>query len=330
MKFKSIGIAGITGAVGQEILGLLEKDKEFNGELRIFASKRSEGKEFAYRESKIITEEFTVDKASECELVFFAVSGDFSKENARKLTEKGVYVIDNSSAFRLDDDTPLIVPEVNPNALKKEDRLIANPNCSTIQLLVAVAPLERDYGIERISVATYQAASGAGQQAISELLDCTQAQIAGEDSPKFEKFARNPAFNCIPAIDVFVEDDYTKEETKLIHESRKILSRPELKVTATAVRVPAIRSHSEAVNIQLKKEFNLDNIKESLKNSKGLEVAEDSKEFHTPQDASGNCTTYVGRIRYDRTLDNSLNMWVVADQLLRGAAYNAVEIARII
>lgn len=323
----NIAIVGATGNVGRKFLEILaERDFPIK-ELYLFASKRSAGLKLDFK-GKYITVEETCEeniKNKKIDFALFSAGGDISLEYAQKFVSYGATVIDNSSAFRMNKEVPLVVPEVNPEDLKWHNGIIANPNCSTIQAMVPLKVLIDNFGIKRIVYSTYQAVSGAGAAAISDLEDGVKG-IA----PK--KFPYPIAGNCLPQIDIFLDNGYTKEEMKMIEETRKILHNENLKITATTVRVPVLNSHSESINIELEKDFKLENVVELLSNTKGLTVYDNPKElkYPTPLEVTGQDNVYVGRIRRDFSLDNGLNIWVVADNIRKGAALNAVQIAEIL
>jgi aspartate-semialdehyde dehydrogenase len=323
-----VAIAGATGAVGQEIIKLLELRKFPIKELLLFGSERSQGKIIVTGFGDVKVSQFDIDLLDEVDFVFFATSGEHSKQYAPLAAKKGAIVIDNSSAFRLDDSVPLVVPEVNRQALLSHNGIIANPNCSTIQMVVALNPLHQISPIKRIVVSTYQAVSGAGQAAISELKQQTSELACGEQ-PTVNAFTKQIAFNVIPHIDVFQENGYTKEEMKMVEETKKILEDSSIRIAANCVRVPVIRAHSEAINIETEQPIGEAKARQALEASEGITVIDQRENggYPTPIDASENINTYVGRIRDDISCENGLALWVVADQLWKGAALNAIQIA---
>lgn len=326
-----VGVVGATGAVGEEMINVL-RDRNFPlKSLRLFASKRSAGKTIDFKGTEIVVEELTHDSWKGLDIALFSAGGDISKEYGPIFAKNGVVVIDNSSAFRMDKDVPLVVPEVNPEDIKKHKGIIANPNCSTIQMCVALNPIHKKYGIKKIIVSTYQATSGAGAKGMEELLSQTKAYSDGKDIV-VEKFAHQILFNVIPHIDVFTENSYTKEEMKMVNETKKIMHDENLRISATTVRVPVLRAHSESVTIELTKEATAEEITDLLKKSEGIEVIDNpsNKEYPMPYFVAGKYPTYVGRIRKDLAFDNGISMWVVADQILKGAALNAVQIAEML
>lgn len=327
MKKINLAIVGATGAVGQEILKVM-KERNFPYEnLKLLASKRSAGKEISYNGKVYVVEETTENSFDDVDVALFA-GGPASRAFGRIAQEKGVVVIDNSSTFRLDPDVPLVVPEVNPEALKNHKGLIANPNCSTILMVAALNPIYRYSKIKRIIVSTYQAVSGAGKAGIEELKTQTKEVLAGEDINP-DKFVHQIAFNLIPHIDVWVEDDYTKEEMKMVYETHKIFNDSNIAVTATTVRVPVFRSHSESIYIETEDNIPVEKVKELLANGEGVVVKDDPANniYPMPVETSDKDEIYVGRIRKDLYAPNGLNLWIAGDQIRKGAATNAVQIA---
>ena len=330
---KNIAVVGATGAVGLEMLATLERRKFPVGDLRLLASQRSAGKKLRFKGDEITIEELGDDSFKGIDIALFSAGAARSKEFAPKAVEAGAVVIDNSSAFRMDDDVPLVVPEVNPDDVKGHKGIIANPNCSTIIMLVAVNPLHQLAGVRRIVAATYQAASGAGAAAMRELEDQTREVLAG-GSPIPDVFTHRIAFNLFPHIDVFQDNGYTKEEMKMLLESRKILGLPDLKVSCTCVRVPVPRAHSESLNLEFERGISPDEAREALVAAAGVALCDDPdlSIYPMPLDASGKDEVLVGRIRRDisRDDDRGLDIFVSGDQLLKGAALNAVQIAELI
>ena len=323
MKETNLAIVGASGVVGNTFLKILENGNIKIKNLYLFASKRSAGKKVLFNGNDYFIEELTDSSFDrDIDIALFSAGGDISKKFAPIAVENGCIVIDNSSAWRMDKDVPLVVPEVNPEDILLNKGIIANPNCSTIQAVVALKPLHDKYKIKRIVYSTYQAVSGAGSQAMADLLD----GVKGEP-PK--KFAHPIAGNCIPQIDVFESNGYTKEEMKMINETRKILHNPDMPITATAVRVPVLNAHSESINVEFENGFELSDVIETLKNAKGITVQHDpEKNFYPmPIFASDKDDVFVGRIRRDESVKNGINLWVVADNLKKGAALNAIQIA---
>ena len=319
-----VAIAGATGAVGREMLRILEERKFPAEEVVLLASERSVGRKIPFRDSELTVSRLTEDAFDGVDLALFSCGASRSLEFAPAAVKAGAVVVDNSSAFRLDEGVPLVVPEVNVDALDSHGGVIANPNCSTIQLVVALKPLHDAARIKRIVVSTYQAVSGAGQAAIDEM----QAQIKG-DTAAPKKMPHEIAFNCLPHIDVFLEGGHTKEEKKMVDETRKIMGAPHLAVSATCVRVPVFNAHSESVNVEFEESVSPEEARALLERAPGVEVVDDVESFAypMPKDADGEDPVYVGRIRRDDSQENTLNLWVVADNLRKGAALNAVQIA---
>ncbi|GMR04140.1 MAG: aspartate-semialdehyde dehydrogenase [Thermodesulfobacteriota bacterium] len=335
MKKKSytVAVAGATGMVGKEFLKVLEERNFPVGELKLLASERSKGKQLDFRGSEEPVMNLDDETFEGVDIGLFSPGASVSDVYAPRAAEAGCIVIDNTSRFRMDPDVPLVVPEVNPEAiaLYKNKNIIANPNCSTIQLVVALKPIHDRFTIKRVVVSTYQSVSGAGREAMDELSD----QVRGLFSMKPVKqklFPHQIAFNCLPHIDSFLDDGYTREEMKMVEETKKILGDDSVKVTATTVRVPVFIGHSEAVNIETEKEISPEEVRELLENSPGVEVADDPANniYPTSVDASERDEVFVGRIRRDSTVDNGINIWVVSDNLRKGAALNAVQIAEIL
>lgn len=322
----NIAIVGATGNVGRKILEILEERNFPVKNLYLYASKKSAGKELEFKGCKYkiyeTCKENIVDK--DLDFALFSAGGDTSLKFAPIFAEIGAVVIDNSSAWRMDPKVPLIVPEVNPEDVKWHNGIIANPNCSTIQAMPILKVIDDKYGLERVVYSTYQAVSGAGVAGIKDLED----GIKGE-APK--KFPYPIAGNILPHIDVFLDNGYTKEEMKMIEETRKILGKPNLRVTATTARVPVLNSHSESINLELKNDFELKDIISLLEKANGVTVCDDIDNlvYPTPLEASGKDDVFVGRIRRDFSLDKGLNIWVCADNIRKGAALNAVQIAEL-
>ncbi|MCL4078334.1 aspartate-semialdehyde dehydrogenase [Coriobacteriia bacterium Es71-Z0120] len=326
-----VAVAGATGAVGAEMLAVLEqRDFPLSG-IRALASARSAGKRVRFRGEDVVVEELTEGSFDGVDIALFSAGASVSKQYREAVTSAGAVMIDNSSAFRMEPGVPLVVPEVNPDDALSHQGVIANPNCSTIQMVVALAPLERLAPIKRVVVATYQAASGAGQAAMDELYAQTADFLAGRPvEPK--RFAHRIAFNCIPHIDVFLEDGSTKEEWKMVVETQKIMHRPDLVVAATCVRVPVLRCHSEAVAVEFGAPVDLADVREALAGAPGVTVLDEVAKNRYPMPAmlEGTDDVYVGRIRRDPSVESGIQMWVVADQLRKGAALNAVQIAEML
>ena len=328
-----VAVVGATGAVGQTMLSILAERKFPVGKLSVLASSRSAGNTIEFNGEKVTIEDLATFDPAGVEIALFSAGGGISKEFAPKFAAAGAVVIDNSSSFRYDDDVPLVVSEVNPEAAKNRPRgIIANPNCSTMQLMPVLAPIHREYGIERINVATYQSVSGAGQSGMEELGKQT-AQLLGFQEIEPKKFPMQIAFNLIPHIDEFLDNGFTKEEMKLVWETRKILGDDSIQVNPTAVRVPVFYGHSEAVNVETKKKITTEQARELLAAAPGVKVVDERKAggYPTPvTHASGTDPVYVGRIREDLSHPRGLNMWVVADNIRKGAALNAVHLAELV
>ncbi|MBZ4642457.1 MAG: aspartate-semialdehyde dehydrogenase [Deferribacteres bacterium] len=326
----NVAIAGATGAVGDTFLQILEERNFPIKNLRLLASKRSAGKTLKFKGKEYIVEELTHDSFKDIDIALFSAGGSRSLEFAPSAAKAGALVIDNSSAFRMDKDVPLVVPEVNPQDAFKHNGIIANPNCTTIIMVVALKPLHDYSKIKRVVVSSYQSASGAGAKAMEELMQQTRDWAAGKEL-KVENFAHQLLFNVIPHIDKFTENGYTKEEMKMFNETRKIMGDNNIKVSATCVRVPVLSAHSEAVTVETEKEITVEKAKELFKNAKGLQVIDNpnNNEYPMPLFVAGKDDCYVGRIRKDISTENSLTFWVVGDQLRKGAALNAIQIAEL-
>ena len=323
----NIAIVGATGNVGRKTLEVLERKGLPIDDLYLVASSKSAGKKIHFQGKDIVVSELENFNFSKVKIAFFAAGGKISEKFAEKAA-KHCLVIDNSSFFRMDPDVPLIVPQVNSNALNDiKKNIIANPNCSTAQLVIALKPLHDLFVIKRVVVSTYQSVSGAGKAAMDELIKQTKLTLDGKDI-KPENFTKQIAFNAIPHIDVFSDDGYTKEELKMSNETKKILDE-KIDLTATCVRLPISVSHSESVNVQFERNFSLEQIKEALNSFDGCKVIDERSDggYSTPLEAEGKDETFISRIREDKTIKNGLNLWIVSDNLLRGAALNAVEIA---
>ena len=331
-RFK-VAVVGATGAVGETMLSILAERKFPASEVIALASERSAGGEVDYGNQKLDVEDLAKFDPKGVDIALFSAGGSVSKEYAPKFAAAGAVVIDNSSAFRYDDDVPLVVSEVNPEAARNRPRgIIANPNCSTMQMLVALAPLHREYGIERINVATYQSVSGGGRSALEEL-GVQTGQLLNFQSIDPQRFPVQIAFNLIPHIDDFQPNGYTKEEMKLVWETQKILGDKNIQVNPTAVRVPVFYGHSEAVNIETKKKVTVEAARALLEKSPGVVVVDEHKPggYPTPvTHASGQDPVFVGRIREDFSHPRGLNLWIVSDNIRKGAALNAVQVAELV
>ena len=329
----NIAIVGASGAVGQELLKVLTQTDFPVDNLRLFGSARSAGSKYVFRGKEIVVEELTPQSDfSGVDIAFTSAGASTSRQYADVITRHGTLMIDNSSAFRMDADVPLVVPEVNgDDAFNAPRRIIGNPNCTTIQMVVALKPLHDLSPIRRVHVATYQAASGAGASAMKELADQYEQIVKGE-KPVVEKFSAQLAYNVIPHIDVFTDNGYTKEEMKMFNETRKIMHAPDLSVSAMCVRVPVLRAHSEAIWIETERPITPQEARQALENAPGIVVLDNPAEkvYPMPLDIADHDPVYVGRIREDIANPNGLTFWVVGDQIRKGAALNAVQIARYI
>lgn len=326
-----VAIAGATGAVGTEFIKLLEERGFPINELRLLASNKSAGNEIPFSGKTITVQELSEDSFQGIDVAFFSAGADRSLKFAPEAVKSGAIVIDNSSAFRLKDNVPLVVPECNPDDVFEHEGIIANPNCSTIQMVVALKPLHEFANIEKVIVSTYQAVSGSGTSAIHELEQQIRDYISGS-SLKTEVYPKQIAFNVIPHIDQFQENGYTKEEMKMVHETKKILHAPNMKISATCVRVPVIRSHSESIFIQTTKKITPQEARNLLGNAPGIKIIDEQVNggYPTPIDATLKYETFIGRIREDISSENALSFWCVADQLYKGAALNAIQIAELL
>lgn len=326
MKKVTLAVVGITGMVGRTFLKVLEEKNLPIDNFYAFASKKSAGQKILFCGKEYTVEELTEESFDRgIDIALFSAGGEISKKFAPIASKKGCIVIDNSSAWRMEKDVPLVVPEVNPEDIFKHKGIIANPNCSTIQAVVALKPLDEKYKIKRVVYSTYQAVSGAGTSGVLDL----ENGLKGEQPKTFFYPIVN---NCIPQIDIFEKNGYTKEELKMINETKKILHNDQLKITATAVRVPVKNSHSESINIEFYEKFELEELIETLKNAKGTIILNNQieKEYPLALRANGTDDVYIGRIRRDDSVESGINLWVVADNIRKGAASNAVQIAEII
>lgn len=325
-----VGVVGATGAVGREMVKTLEQRDFPVDELRLFASARSKGKKIEFQGREVEVEELTPETIKGCDVYLFSAGSGVSREYAVQAAESGI-VIDNSSAWRMEPDVPLVVPEVNPEDVDWHSGIIANPNCSTIQMVVALYPLHKRYIVKKVIVSTYQAVSGTGQKAIKELEDQISAYVEGQEC-RPEVYPYPIAFNLIPRIDVVYDNFYTKEEMKMVLETRKIMHAPELSVTATCVRVPVFRGHSEAVTAEFTTSASLDEIRRVLEEAPGVKVIDDpfNDRYPTPRELAYTDEVFVGRIRYPLVFEYGVSFWVVADNLRKGAALNAVQIAELL
>ena len=329
----NVAVAGATGAVGGAMLEVLERRNFPLGELRLLASERSVGKKLTFKGQEIPVQLMTKDAFQGIQIALFSAGASRSLEFAPAAAAAGAVVVDNSSAFRMDPEIPLVVPEVNSHAIAQYTKrgIIANPNCSTIQMLVALKPIHDKVRIKRIVVSTYQAVSGTGAKAIEELDAQVRAYAAGK-SMEHKVYPHRIAFNCLPQIDSFLDNGYTKEEMKMVNETRKMFEDPTIGVTATTVRVPVFYGHSEAVNIETEKKISAAEVKALLRNAPGVQLVDEPTLSQYPMaiNCAGRFETFVGRIREDESIANGINMWVVSDNIMKGAALNAVQIAEVL
>ena len=321
-----VAIVGATGLVGSEMLATLEQRKFPLSDLKLLASSGSAGEVYRFGSDEYSVDTLAEDSFSGVDIALFAASGELAAKFVPCALEAGAYVIDNSSHFRMNRDVPLVVPEVNWSVVKASDRLIANPNCSTIQLVPVLNAMHQAAGLKRVVVSTYQAVSGAGKAALDELWSQTLA-IFNQKEIETEAFQHQIAFNCIPQIDVLLESGYTKEEFKIINESRKILGIPDLRITATAVRVPVFHSHAESVNVELEREIDLPELIKVLEKAPGVIMYPEIGEYPLQLDVASTDEIHLGRVRRDRSVTCGYDMWIVADNVRKGAALNAVQIA---
>jgi len=333
MRTYSVAVVGATGAVGNEMIRILEERNFPVGELRLLASERSLGKELTFKNKDYPVAVLDENSFEGIEIGLFSAGGSISDRFAPIAVDEGCIVVDNTSAFRMDPEIPLVVPEVNPEAIAgfRNRGIIANPNCSTIQMVVALKPIHSVARIKRLVVSTYQAVSGTGKNAIEELAQQTRALLNFEE-PEIKVYPHRIAFNCLPHIDVFLENDYTKEEMKMVNETRKILGDPSIAITATTVRVPVFYSHSESVNIETERKITADEVREILAEAPGIMVVDDPAKCEYPLaiDGAGRDETFVGRIREDESIANGINMWIVSDNIRKGAALNTIQIAELL
>jgi aspartate-semialdehyde dehydrogenase len=329
----NVAVVGATGAVGNEMVSILQERNFPVNDLKLLASQRGAGTRMEFKGKHYTVEVLNEDSFKGIDIGLFSAGGSISEKFAPLAGKEGCVVIDNTSAFRMDPDVPLVVPEVNPHAIAgyPKKNIIANPNCSTIQMVVALKPIHDIARIKRVVVSTYQAVSGTGKRAIKELESQVLA-IYNHQEIKKEVYPHQIAFNCLPHIDVFFDNGYTKEEMKMVNETKKIMEAPSIAVTATTVRVPVFYGHSEAVNIETEKKITAQEVREALGKAPGIRVVDNPKKFEYPLaiDATGEDETLVGRIREDESIPNGINLWVVADNIRKGAALNAVQIAEIL
>lgn len=339
MKTKfNVAVVGATGAVGEQIIRILEKRDFPVDKLKLLSSARSAGTVLQFKGQEITVEEAGPDSFEGVDIALFSAGGDVSKELAPHAVRHGAVAIDNTNAYRMDPNTPLIVPEVNADMISSHQGIIANPNCSTIQMVAALKPLYDRYGISRVIVSTYQAVSGAGAKAIDEMLRQSKEVLEGNDpKPDILPVGSLPvkhqiAFNAIPQIDKFQENGYTLEEMKMVRETKKIFGDDSIDVTATCVRIPVVYGHSESVYVELKNDYELEEVKNLLADAPGIKLVDDpaSQAYPLATDAAGKEEVFVGRLRRDLGSSRGLNMWIVSDNLMKGAAWNAVQIAEIV
>ncbi len=323
-----VAVVGATGAVGNEMLNTLERRKFPISQLIPLASAKSAGKTLLFKKKKYEIKELKEDSFEGVDIALFSAGSSVSQKFAPIAAKAGAIVVDNTSAFRMDPEIPLVVPEVNAEDIRKHKGIIANPNCSTIQMLLPVNAINKKYKIKRLVVSTYQSVSGAGQKGINALLNESMQKLQGEKIQN-KALGKQIAFNLIPQIDVFTENGFTKEELKMVNETKKILHEEDILVNATCVRVPVLRGHSESVNLELEKPFDLEELKKEIAKVDNLIIEDDPANgiYPMPINCEGRFETFVGRIRRDPTLPNGVNLWVVSDNLLKGAAFNAVQIA---
>ena len=328
-----LAVAGATGAVGNQMIQCLEEADFPVNSVQLLASSRSVGRQLRFKGELLDVKELKEDSFKGVDIALFSAGGGTSEKFAPFAAQDGCVVVDNSSAWRMDPQVPLVVPEVNPHAIARhtEKGIIANPNCSTIQMVVALNPIHQKYGIKRIVVSTYQAVSGTGKKAIDELFDQTRA-IINFLNYETRVYPHRIAFNCLPHIDAFLDNGYTKEEMKMVNETRKIMEDDSIRVTATTVRVPVFFGHCESVNIETSEPVSAEDVKALLENTPGIRVMDDPGKNIYPlaTDAAGQDLTLVGRIRNDESIPNGINMWIVADNIRKGAATNTVQIAQLL
>lgn len=329
-KKMRVAVVGASGAVGQEFLKVLEERDFPLDELVLFGSSRSAGNTYTFKGKQVVVKELKKnDDFKDIDIALVSAGGGTSKDYAETITKHGAIMIDNSSAFRMDTDVPLVVPEVNADAVKNRPRnIIANPNCTTIQMVVCLKPIESLSHIKKVHVATYQSASGAGAAGMDELVEQTK-QLSNGEEPTVDKFAHQLAYNLIPQVDVFTDNDYTKEEMKMYHETKKIMDSG-IDVSATCVRVPVMRNHSEAIWIETDTELSIADVKKALAAAPGVTLLEDGTTYPMPLGCAGEDDVFVGRVRKDLCNPNGLTFWCVGDQIKKGAALNAVQIAEYI
>lgn len=337
-RLYNVAVVGVTGAVGEQIIRLLAERNFPVNELKLLASKRSAGKTVRFKDRDVVIEEATPNSFEGVEIVFLSAGGDISKELIPHAVKAGAVCIDNTSAYRMDPETPLVVPEVNPEMIFENKGIIANPNCSTIQMVATLKPLYDRFGVSKVIVSTYQAVSGAGAKAIEEMKRQSREVLAGNESnPDILPVGALPvkhqiAFNAIPQIDKFLDNGFTNEEMKMIRETKKIMGDESIEVTATCVRIPVVYGHSESVYVELKSDFEMEEVRKLLAEAPGivLEDEPEAQKYPLATEAAGKIETFVGRVRRDLNNPRALNMWIVSDNLLKGAAWNAVQIGEVL
>lgn len=333
MKTFNVAVVGATGLVGGEMIRILEERNFPVKNLKLLASERSLGKTLTFRGKEYPVEVLDENSFEGVEIGLFSAGGSISEKFAPIAAQAGCVVIDNTSAFRMDPDCPLVVPEVNPEAIAQYTRkgIIANPNCSTIQMVVALKPIHDAAVIRRIVVSTYQAVSGTGKEAVEELVDQTKALLNMKE-PEINVYPHRIAFNCLPHIDIFFDNGYTREELKMVNETKKIMNDQSIAVTATTVRVPVFYGHSEAVNIETERKITVEEVRTLLSTAPGVTVVDNPAlaEYPLASDAAGKDDTFVGRIREDESIEKGINMWIVSDNIRKGAALNTIQIAEIL
>ena len=338
MRNLNVAVVGATGAVGTRMIQMLEETSLPLGEVKLLASKRSAGKQLQFKDQTIAVEELVPESFEGIDLALFSAGGSVSAKFAPEAVKRGAIVVDNTSHFRMDPEVPLVVPEVNPEALRQHKGIIANPNCSTIQMMVALEPIRKNFGLKRVIVSTYQAVSGAGNEAMDELKNQIEDYLAGKPAAELkaeilpagsDKKHYPLAFNALPQIDVFDKDDYTFEEWKMVNETKKIMEDDTIKISATCVRIPVLVGHSESVYVETEKPATAQAIKEAIAQAPGAILEDDPTEQLYPQalNSVGKKETFVGRIRKDLDVETGVHLWVVSDNLLKGAAWNSVQIA---
>ncbi len=326
-----VAVVGATGMVGQTMIEILTEREFPMEELKLLASARSRGLRVTVGGTEYTVEEALPHSFEGIDFAFFSAGGAVSKELAREAVRRGAVVIDNSSAFRMEEDVPLVIPEVNPEAVREHRGIIANPNCSTIQTVVALQPLQQAAGLKRVVAATYQAISGAGKKAVDELMEQCRAHLVGEKGT-VQHIAHQLAFSLIPHIDIFLDDGYTNEEEKMVRETRKIMALPGLPVTATTVRAPVVNGHSIVLNVELQAPLTAGEARALFEKAPGVTVLDNPAEklYPMPLQVSGHDEVYIGRIREDHSVAHGLNLWVVADNIRKGAALNSIQIAELL